>query len=138
MKSLIAVLFVAILLACTQVTQTTGPTTVESGELPETSSEPTAKVPSAPASGTISLTPPKAISVAVGSTVHVKVVVADASGVEVKSASITASVADSSVLRYTGTDARTISFLGVAQGTTTVIVSASSLQASLTATVTAK
>ena len=137
MKSLIAALFVAILLACTQVTQTTGPTTVESEGAPETSA-PAAKIgPSSPTGGTISLTP-KSITVSVGSTVHVKVIITDAHGAEVDSESITTSVADSSVLRYTGTDARTLSFLGVKKGTTSVIVSAADLQASLSATVTGK
>ena len=73
---------------------------------------------------------------AVGGTVHIKVVVTDAQGVEVDSEAIAASVADTSVLRDTGVDARTISFVGVSAGTTSVIISASGLQASLVATVT--
>ena len=135
MKSLIVALFVSatLTLACTEVT--TGPVIVETGES-EKASEPTAKIgPSSPASGTISLEP-DAITVAVGGTVNVKVVVTDPQGVEVDSISITPSVADKGILRYTGTDARTVSFLGVKAGTTSVIISASGLQASLIATVT--
>ena len=136
-KALIVVLAMsAIMMACTEVTQTTGPVIVDPEKSPE-AAKPAATVgPSTPASGTISFDP-DSITVAVGGTVHVKVVVTDAGGAEVESVSITASVADTSVLRYTGTDARTVSFLGVKTGTTSVIISASSLQASLTATVTA-
>ena len=135
MKALISALFMgAILVACTDVTQIVGPTTVvDAGKSPA----PEATVASSsPVSGTISLDP-DSITVPVGGTVHIKVVVTDPAGAEVDSVSITASVSDKSVLRYTGTDARTASFLGLKEGTTSVIISASSLQASITATVTA-
>ena len=136
MKSLIAALYVAILLACTQVTQTVGPTTVgAAGQSPEASKPAAAIAPSPPASGSISLEP-DSITAAVGDTAYVKVIVTDGQGVEVDSKSITASIADTSILRDTGVDARTISFIGVKAGTTSVIISASGLQASLTAIVT--
>ena len=79
-SAVLASLVIAILLlACTQVTQTTGPTTVESGES-ETSSTPVGTVvPADPVAGTITLTP-QSITVAVGGTVHVKVVVTNAFG----------------------------------------------------------
>lgn len=137
MRLLIAALSVSafLILACTEVTQTTGPTTVESGEAAPESRPAETISPASPASGTLSLEP-DSIAVAVGKTVYVKVIVTDAQGVEVDSEAITSSVADTSVLKYTGTDARTISFVGVSVGSTSVIISASGLQASLVATVT--
>ena len=139
MRSLIAVLSMSAILtlACTEVTQTVGPTTVETaGQSPEASKPAPTIAPASPSSGTVSLDP-DSITVAVGVTAHVKVVVTDAAGAEVDSGSITVSVADASVLRYTGVDARTVSFLGVRAGATSVSISASGLQASLVATVTA-
>ena len=132
----IAISVALVTIGCTEVTQTVGPTTVETAGQPPDASKPAATIaPASPTSGSISLEP-DSITLAVGDTVNVKVVVTDSQGVEVDSESITPSVADTAILRYTGTDARTVSFLGVKAGTTSVIISASGLQASLVATVT--
>ena len=77
---LLVLLITIVTIGCTEVTQTVGPTTVETAGKSPAASKPTAKLgPSSPASGSISLEP-DSITVAVGDTVNVKVVVTDPPG----------------------------------------------------------
>ena len=121
-------------LACTEVTQTIQPSPVDvSVGNPDSGSEPEEPKPS-PSGGTITLEPPN-IEVKVGKNVHVMIIVRDGNGIEVPSENISVSIIDKTLVRLVEIDNRVITFGGLAEGQTSVIISASGLQASLDVTV---
>ncbi len=130
--SLFSVLIALGAFACTEVTQTIQPSPVDvsvSGPASTTEETPT------PASnGTISLEP-SSIEVQVGKNVAVMVIVRDTNGVEVPSENISVSIIDKTLVRLVEIDNRIITFGGLAAGQTSIIISASGLQASLDVTV---
>ncbi len=119
--------------ACTEVTQTIQPSPVDvsvSGPASTTGETPT------PASGGTITLEPSSIEVQVGKNVAVMVIVRNANGVEVPSENISVSIVDKTLVRLVEIDNRIIiTFGGLAEGQTSVLISASGLQASLDATV---
>ena len=121
-------------LACTEVTQTIQPSPVDvSVGNPDSGSEPEEPKPS-PSGGTITLEP-SSLEVQVGKNVHVMVIVRDGNGVEAPSENISVSIIDKTLVRLVEIDNRVITFGGLAAGETSVLISASGLQASLDARV---
>ena len=118
--------------ACTEVTQTIQPSGVDvSVSGPASATEET----STPASGGTITLEPSSIEVQVGKNVNVMVIVRDDNGVEVPSENISVSIVDKTLVRLVEIDNRIITFGGLAEGQTSVIISASGLQASLGVTV---
>ncbi len=138
MNSLIRIVLFSVLIslgafACTEVTQTIQPSGVDvSVATPSSDSGPNET--SSGTNGTITLEP-SSIEVQVGKNVAVMVIVRDANGVEVPSENISVSIIDKTFVRLVEIDNRIITFGGLAAGQTSILISASGLQASLDANV---
>ena len=128
--ALFAVLIV--LLGCTEVTQTIQPSPVDVSVSSPASTA--GETPTPASNGTITLEP-SSIEVQVGKNVAVMVIVRDANGVEVPSENISVSIIDKMLVRLVEIDNRIITFGGLAAGKTSILISASGLQASLDAKV---
>ncbi len=125
---LFSVLIVLGAFACTEVTQTIQPSGVDvSVSGPASTTGETTPTPAS--NGTITLEP-SSIEVQVGKNVAVMVIVRDANGVEVPSENISVSI-DKTLVRLVEIDNRVITFGGLAVGKTSILISASALQASL-------
>ena len=83
---------------------------------------------------TIELVPPSA-KITVGTRSFVKVVVSDAAGQEIKTEQLSVAIADSSIATFDEIAGRTIAFLGVSAGYTTVVITANEVQAVFNLTV---
>ena len=119
--------------ACNEIFQTVSPSPVEVTITIPTGEELDPTPPET--SGTITLEP-AAVEVEVGKNVNVKVTIKNAAGQEVPSSNISVNISDRTILELVEIDERIIQFGGVAAGSTSVIISAGGLQASLVATVT--
>ena len=128
--ALFAVLIV--LLGCTEVTQTIQPSPVDVSVSSPASTA--GETPTPASNGTITLEP-SSIEVQVGKNVAVMVIVRDANGVEAPSENISVSIIDKMLVRLVEIDNRIITFGGLAAGKTSILISASGLQASLDAKV---
>ena len=137
MNSLIRISLVSVLIslgACTEVSQVVSPSPVDVSVSGPAST--TRETPTPASNGTISLEP-SSIEVQVGKNVAVMVIVRDDNGVEVPSENISVSIIDKTLVRLVEIDNRILTFGGLAEGQTSVIISASGLQASLDVTVVA-
>ncbi len=137
MNPLIRIVLFSVLIAlgafaCTEVTQTIQPSGVDVSVSGPAST--TGETPTPASNGTITLEP-SSIEVQVGKNVAVMVIVRDVNGVEVPSENISVSIIDKTLVRLFEIDNRIITFGGLAEGQTSVIISASGLQASLDVTV---
>ena len=136
MNSLIRISLVSVLIslgACTEVSQVVSPSPVDvSVSSPASTTGETTPTPAS--NGTITLEP-SSIEVQVGKNVAVMVIVRDANGVEVPSENISVSIIDKTLVRLVEIDNRVITFGGLAEGQTSILISASGLQASLDVTV---
>jgi len=128
-------------LAACDITQT-----VEPSEVHITITTPDAVVATGTESGSGSPTErteislhPASIEISVGENVNVTVIVElvaeDGTRMEIPSENISVSIANDSVIRVVEIDGRTIQFVGLAEGVTSIIIRASDLQDSLVATV---
>ena len=114
-----------------------GPTTVSTTVVVGAADDTSKKSPMA---GTITLEP-SSLTVGVGKTRFVRVIVKNSLGVEQPSVNITVAIADMDALRFDGADGRTLSFYGRSVGDadfvdTEAVITASELQASLPVRVT--
>ena len=140
MNSLIRIVLFSVLIAlgafaCTEVTQTIQPSGVDvSVSGPASTTGETTPTPAS--NGTITLEP-SSIEVQVEKNVAVMVIVRDANGVEVPSENISVSIIDKTLVRLVEIDNRIITFGGLSVGQTSILISASELQASLDVTVVA-
>ena len=130
------VLGVLTLFGCT-IPPPSGPTTVLTTVVVGTADDTSKKLPM---TGTIMLEP-SSLTMAVGKTRFVRVIIMNSLGVELPSVDITVAIADTDILRFDGADGRTLSFYGLSTGKanfidTEAVITASGLQASLPVRVT--
>ena len=137
MRTLLAIT-IAITVGCTEVSQVTNPSSVDvdvSTPTVDVGTTPPPETPPNPGSPVSIAFNPSSVEGTASSTVWVLVIIRDASGAEVPSASITVSGLDASVVQFNRRDGRQLNFSLVAAGTTTATITASGAQATLVFTV---